>query len=979
MDFIKKLKKNVKQYPDRIAVVDWDGMRSTSYRELFNYAMRVNRYLQNKGIGKEDTVGIYYQKGMEYIAIRIGIIMAGAAWVALEDLMGKERIDYVISDCKCVLVISEREWEEAMDLPECPDYIEADPHDLAFLIYTSGSSGTPKGAVQEYGIYERIMEGMGKGFLYEYVYPDGNEKTQSILKFAHVIPESFVGGVYITVGLLMFGCTIHVLSWEITKDPVRLRLYFTDHGIDSTFMTPTFLKVLQQFNIETLRVGYTGGEIVSDIEVTDFDVVNIYGPSEFGYPTCHFKLDGVYSNTPIGYPTKDSEMVLLDEDGKEAVEGELCIFLPFFRGYHNLTKENEKAFTTIHGKRFFRTSDYASLDKQGRYIILGRIDEMVKINGNRVELTEVESAVKKVFNIESCAVKAFEGRTGTPFLCAYYTAGNEILPEKASKLLSPYLPGYMIPQCFVRISKIPLNPNGKVDKKKLPEPDFGDSSDIFKGPETDVQRTICEAFESVLECHRKVGINDDFFELGGDSVMAMMVVIKCHLKGLSVQNIFEGRTAKRIENLIKTPDHNKEVISDMENPFVRINATQNYLLRVQSQNPESTVLNLPVRFLFDPSVDLDRMAKAIEKAILLHPSLYSTIEENKEGFLQRFDKNIRPKIVPEKMSACELEVAAKVFVKPFGFDNTSMCRCRLIETPGSKEGFLDICHVVCDGESYHKFLEDIGKIYRDETVVRDEYIAICTEENRFRESDAFREEMDYFRNRYNKTGCVTLPIPDHIDRKNLDDEIILDFPFTKEDVEKISNMYGLGRNGFYIAAAALALASDCNNENVAFTWTWNGRSDIYRINSVGCFTKDLPVTFCFENDISVKRFLNEVVDQIKDGITHGNISYWEEVGSYYGDDLLCLIFQGEIYDYGEFDDIVRMVSELPSEHNACNNKMDLEILDSRADFGIRVDYDAGAYERSTAQEFAELFCKACCELISISDHAVSVKELLAIL
>ena len=968
MEFIERLRKIAEQYPDRIAVVDRDGTRSTSYREILGYAMRVNRYLSDRGIGKEDTIGIYYPKGMEYIATRIGIIMAGAAWVALEDLMGKERIDYVINDCNCILVMSEKEWEEAMELPECPEHTEADAHDLAFYIYTSGSSGTPKGAAQEYGIYERMLEGMGKGFLYEYVYPGTGAKREEILRFAHVIPESFVGGVYITVGILGFGCTIHVLSWEITKNPVRLCSYFNDHMIDSTFMTPTFLKVLQQLNIESMRVGYTGGEIVSDIDITGFDVVNIYGPSEFGYPTCHYKLDRSYSNTPIGYPTKGSEIVLLDEDGNEKDEGEMCIYLPFFRGYHNLPNDNNKAFIVIRGRRFFRTSDYASIDKQGRYTILGRIDEMVKINGNRVELTEVESAVKKAFNADVCAVKAFEGKTGTTFLCAYYKAEDEILPDKASGILKDYLPGYMIPQYFVRISEVPLNANGKVEKKKLPKPDFVDTSDKYKEPETYIQRVICEAFETVLESDGKVGINDDFFMLGGDSVTAMMVIIKCRLKGLSVQNIYEGRTAEKIEKLIKIPDQKEEQISGLDVPFVRVNATQDYLLRVQSKNPFASVLNLPVRFHFDPSVDLNKMADAIEKAILLHPSLCSTIEETKEGFLQRFDKDIHLKIVPEKMSADELEHVAKNFVRPFIFDNSPMLRCRLIETPRSKEGMLDICHAVCDGESYHKLLEDIGRIYRGEQVAVDEYIAICSEENAFRDSDAFREEMDYFRRNYDRIGCATIPTPDHTDRKNLDDEFYLDFPFTKQDVEKISNMNGLGRNGFYIAAAALALAMDRDNKNVAFTWTWNGRSDIHRIESVGCFTKDLPVTFCLEEGLSVKEFLNEVVYQIKDGIAHGSVSYWEEVGSYSGEDLLCLIFQGDIYDYGEYDDIVKSVSELPSEHTACNNKMDLEILDSGVDFGIMVDYDAGVYERSTVEVFAELFCKVCCKLLNVMDH-----------
>ncbi len=972
MEFIERFKRTTRQHPDRIAVVDHDGTRSTTYREIFNYAMRVNRYLQNRGIGKEDTVGIYYPKGMEYIATRIGIMMAGAAWVALEDLMGKDRIDYVINDCNCVLVMSGKEWEEAMELSECPDFRRADPHDLAFYIYTSGSSGRPKGAIQEYGIYDLMWAGLGKGFLYEYVYPDGDEKREELLRFANVIPESFVGGVYMTVGLLGFGSTLHVLSWETAKDPIKLGAYFNKHMIDSTFMTPTFLKVLQQLGIGSMRVGYTGGEIVSGVERKEFDVVNIYGPSEFGYPTFHFKLDDLYDNTPIGYPTEGSEIVLLDENGNFSDEGELCIYLPFFRGYNKLPKENEKAFVMIQGRRFFRTSDYASLDKKGRYTILGRMDDMVKINGNRVELAEVESAVKKAFNIEFCSVKAFKERNGTPLLCAYYKAESELSSENIFKILESYLPGYMIPQRFIRILEIPLNQNGKIDKLRLPDPDDSDICYTYEEPENDIQRTICEAFETVLESNKKIGINDDFFELGGDSVKAMLVIIKCSLKDLCVQNIYEGRTAKRIDELIKTSVKKDVALSDTEAPFVRVNASQDYLLRVQAKNPESSVLNLPVRFVFDPLVDLDRMANAIEKAILLHPSLYSTIEETADGFIQKFDKTIIPKIVPEKMSESELELTVNDFVRPFRFDNTPMFRCRLIETSKKKECLCDICNAICDGESYHKLLEDIGNIYRNEPVARDDYIAICLEENRYGDSDALREDIEYFKKNYDKAGCVTFPAPDHNGRKNIYGELFLGFSFKRKEVDMISTKYVLGRNGFYIAAATIALALNRNNGNVAFTWTWNGKSDIRRMNAVGCFLVDLPVTISVEEGVSVESFMKEVSYQIKDGIAHGRVSYWEEVGSYYGEDLLCLIFQGDIYNYGEYDEIVREISELPKEGMACNNKMNLQIIDSADEFGIMVDYDAGVYERSTAEAFADTFCKACCELLKVKDNSASV-------
>lgn len=143
------------------------------------------------------------------------------------------------------------------------------------------------------------------------------------------------------------------------------------------------------------------------------------------------------------------------------------------------------------------------------------------------------------------------------------------------------------------------------------------------------------------------------------------------------------------------------------------------------------------------------------------------------------------------------------------------------------------------------------------------------------------------------------------------------------------------------------------------------------MDSIGCFLVDLPVTFSIEK-MSVEELLNEAAGQIRDGIAHGRVSYWEEAGSYYGEDLLCLIFQGDIYSYGEYDEIVKEQSELPKERMACNNKMNLQILDSADNFGVMVDYDAGAFERSTVEAFVDLFCQACCALLKVKDYSESV-------
>ncbi|MCR5403523.1 MAG: AMP-binding protein [Butyrivibrio sp.] len=234
-------------------------------------------------------------------------------------------------------------------------------------------------------------------------------------------------------------------------------------------MTPTLVKALESAGGMNLKVLQVTGEIAVDLYVDRYPMKNAYGPTEFSYLPFFFDMDKAYKNTPIGTPDENTQLVLLDEYGmKNEKEGIMCIRLPFFRGYlHDADREN---VITIDGFTYFKTSDYMSVDDKGNYTILGRSDDMVKINGNRIEPAEVEFAVREVLHTDFAAVKAWE-RGGSRYLCAYHTTGKKINAAEMAKELSKRLPLYMIPSCYVALDNIPLNENGKVNKKVLPEPD----------------------------------------------------------------------------------------------------------------------------------------------------------------------------------------------------------------------------------------------------------------------------------------------------------------------------------------------------------------------------------------------------------------------------------------------------------------------------------------------------------------------------
>ncbi len=629
--FLKRFRETAAVFPDREAVVDRDGTRGTTYRQLYEQAARVNRWLRDHDIGTESVVAIYFPKGVEYIAVRIGVIMAGAAWVGLEDMMGLRRIEFVTRACGCAAVFDEKLWEEAMLLPPSYDFADPDDHDLAFLIYTSGSTGEPKGAANEYGIYEYIMAGVN-GFVGPYAFPEGRDGRPSPVQFAHVLPETFVGGVYITVGILDAQSTIHVISSEMTRDPKRLIRYFADHRIDTTFMTPTFLNLARTIPGLSLRAAFTGGEIVSDLFSDSFDIISVYGPSEFGYPACLFALDRPYDVTPIGYPVADTDFRLIDENGRESDEGVLAVRLPWFRGYHHMPEENENSSFFLHGEKYFRTSDIARRDEKGCYTILGRADDMIKINGNRIDPAETEKAMKAAFGLEFCAVRPVRVGERTA-LCAWYLEDKVPEPEQASKILREHLPDYMLPSCYVRIDEIPLNANGKVDKKALPEPDLNLQPRPAAAPETMNERLLCDLLQRVLKLGRAVGADEDFFNLGGDSLRAMQIIAEDVLPGLTIPMIYEGRTAERIcrlysERIETEKDRKPGNAKQMQAP---LNTEQQFFLEYDRKYPGTTMFNIPLLFCLKDDADLQTLADAVRKVKSAHPALLSTIEPWSEG------------------------------------------------------------------------------------------------------------------------------------------------------------------------------------------------------------------------------------------------------------------------------------------------------------------------------------------------------------
>jgi uncharacterized protein YoaH (UPF0181 family) len=305
-----------------------------------------------------------------------------------------------------------------------------------------------------------------------------------------------------------------------------------------------------------------------------YEIISIYGSSETIAGVASFAVDKKYDNTPIGKAVEGYAVYLLDENGsevKDGEEGEICIAGIVARGYINLPDETKEAFRenpfsqNEDDKILFCSGDIGKRLPDGNLLYVNRKDWMLKINGQRVEPGEIEAIINTIPGIDTAVVKGFENEYGQSYMCAYYKETKPVSPEEIRAELLKKIPPYMVPLFIEKIEQFPINSNGKLDRKSLASPDISQYRNQYQKPENKVQELICSGFSSVLK-QDSIGIDDDFFALGGDSIKGIMLQKACEKIDLTAEDIFTGRTP-RIMALLCANKQKENREEKQEDPF----------------------------------------------------------------------------------------------------------------------------------------------------------------------------------------------------------------------------------------------------------------------------------------------------------------------------------------------------------------------------------------------------------------------------
>ena len=565
-----------RQTPDRIAAVFEDS--SLTYAELNEQADRVAWRLRSLGIGREALVGICVQRSLDMVAGLLGILKAGAAYLPLDPTHPRERLEFILADARPAALLTQQPLvrilpdagvrivclDTAAETPATdgdgapPD---VDPGDLAYVIYTSGSTGRPKGVQVPHRAVVNFLTSM--------------RETPGIVAADRLLAVTTLSFDIAALELflpLTTGATLVITSPEVAADGLRLREQLARAGATVMQATPATWRLLIDAGwsgASGLKV-LCGGEPLSR-ELADqllercSTLWNLYGPTETTVWCTVGRVHSTNGSITIGRPIANTRIYLLDRSMQPVpvgVAGEVYIAgAGVARGYlgrADLTAERFllDPFSPASGERMYRTGDLARYLPTGELEHLGRIDDQVKVRGFRIEPAEVESALMDHPAIREAAIVARDGLTGDRSLVAYVVSGEERPPAAELRdLLAQKLPSYMVPSRFVTLERLPLSPNGKVDRRALAaRPLEHHGLEAAEPARDELERQLAEIWAKVLGVS-SVGIRDNFFDLGGHSLLAVRVfadIEKLTGRALPLASLFEGPTVEHLARRIRT-------------------------------------------------------------------------------------------------------------------------------------------------------------------------------------------------------------------------------------------------------------------------------------------------------------------------------------------------------------------------------------------------------------------------------------------
>ena len=951
----------VKKHPNEVAVVFKD--KKFTYKQVDEISTRIANELIRLGAKREKVVSILAKKSEYIVLASLGVIKSGAAYQPLDPSYPKDRLSFMVKDSSAIILIRDQEFDDLVEdfnghvlftedllslKDDTPIKSRPSPKDLFIMLYTSGSTGVPKGVMLEHGNIFAFC----RYYRQEFNFGVGCRNAA----YASYGFDADMMDLYPT---LTSGATVYIIPDEMRLNLLELGEYYNKNQITHAFMTTQVgRQFISEIEVKSLKYFMVGGEKLVPMDPPKgIKFYNIYGPTE-GTVFCTEQLvDQSFHRIPIGKGLSDYKMYVLDKNKKRLptlMSGELYISGPqVARGYLNREKENSEAFLTNwldkeeKFTRLYKTGDIVRFLEDGTIDFIGRKDGQVKIRGFRVELSEVEKVIRDFPGIKDATVKDFTDPSGVKYIVAYVVSDKTINVEELNSFILDRKPPYMVPAYTMQIEKIPLNQNQKVNKRALPVPELKVEEKVLA--RNDDEKDIYNILKDILG-HDQFGVTNNMFEVGLTSVSSIKFTILLSKKyGKTVDNadLKEHPTIASLASFLvnKEEDKTYEVLD--EYPLTK---TQEGIFVECVSKANSTNYNIPYLFKLDKKMDINKLKDAVAKAIDNHPYLKSILYMNDNGDILAKRNNNKAKV-----EVINSEIDIKSLVRPFSILNGELYRVE-IYTGKDNYLFLDFHHILCDGSSEAIILGDIDKAYLGEELTPETYSGyeVALKEK----DDLASDKLDKAKRFYQEVlkdvdGEYTLKkdlkVKDESKLESVDFSLELDDKKVKSFVE--SNK--LTNNALFNFAFAFTMSKFIYKSDSLYETIYNGRKSSKVMNTVSMLVKTLPVYIKYNEEDLVLNKVKEMQNLLS-GLEENDLYSFGDIANDYNLKAdVIFAYQGDNFNFDKIGGL--KVEPILMESETPKSDFGLDIFLENGVYRAHFEWDTAVYNEESINAFKRLY------------------------
>uniref|UniRef100_UPI001FE65A73 non-ribosomal peptide synthetase n=1 Tax=Xenorhabdus indica TaxID=333964 RepID=UPI001FE65A73 len=834
----------------------------------------------------DTPVALYLDRSLEMVISMLAVLKAGGAYVPVSPQYPAERVQFILEDTRSPCIVTQQQYLVTLSeythlLEKPPALIAADdqavtagqpaenpplinqPADLAYIIYTSGTTGQPKGVMVEHSSVQNLTQFIARTHLLA--------PQVKALFFSNYV---FDASVFEVFPVLMSGATLYIAPAAVTGNSEQLLAFINQHKITKAFI-PTAL--MNHFSAalfrSTLQVIHTGGETLNALSIPPhITLFNQYGPTEMTVCASQNRLQ--HGDLAIGQGIDNTRLYVLDGQGNLSpigAPGELYVGgAGVARGYLNqpeLTAERfvVNPFATDEDKargytRLYKTGDLVRWRPDGKLDYLGRNDYQVKIRGYRIELGEIESALVAHPQVKQAVVIDRE-QEGHKVLAAYLVSERSVSDDTLIEYLSDRLPEYMVPASFTRIESIPLTLNGKLDRRALPEPNWG-SRDGYIAPRNALETQLCTIWQEVLGL-AQVGIEDNFFRIGGDSIVSIRLVSRLRKAGFTVQvkSIFEAPTVARLAQILTQEQQTVIVVAEqgwLNGEFGLLPVQQDFFNRQLAQPHhwnQAFMIRLP------GTIKHGDIKKALNQLAERHDMLRAHFVETAAGYRQCYQADIPswlstlPHCDVSQWDETALRQQLTEWQSRFDYCNGPLWQAAHLTgyADGSARLFFAFHHLIIDAVSWRIIAEDMRLLLQKDTQQSDTLPAKTSSYRQWvsavhRYAECHQDEIPYWQQVMAESGAypVAVELSQH--------EVAISEALTETLLREANAGYHTEINDLLLSALTLALRT-CFSRPVNFILLeGHGREHIDNTldisETVGWFTTLYPVRLAMQADIT---------------------------------------------------------------------------------------------------------------------------------